>query len=266
MNYTLVLAGDDATITPGKLTVAGAGAEMTLYRANDDATKMPVAVIAANDGKKVKAKFGDDRNLTAKTWNSFILPFDITVADLSAAVGYAIVNVLNTTTSVGNEIHFSLEMDKIPANTPFLMKTANNKNMKDVVFNNVIVVKPATWSITVGEEGYAQFVGIYEKTAIDNGLWMFPNNSADGANWIGGNTGVNLKPLAAFVKKPSASARIFIEDLDFETGATAIKELNIDTMKSVDLDGWYTVGGVKLQGAPTEKGVYINNGKKIVIK
>ena len=31
-------------------------------------------------------------------------------------------------------------------------------------------------------------------------------------------------------------------------------------------DGWYTLNGVKLQGVPTEKGIYIRNGKKMVIK
>ena len=35
---------------------------------------------------------------------------------------------------------------------------------------------------------------------------------------------------------------------------------------NLNADGWYTLNGVKLNAAPTEKGIYINNGKKIVIK
>ena len=31
-------------------------------------------------------------------------------------------------------------------------------------------------------------------------------------------------------------------------------------------EGWYTVDGMKLDAAPTQKGVYINNGKKVVVK
>ena len=31
-------------------------------------------------------------------------------------------------------------------------------------------------------------------------------------------------------------------------------------------DVWYTINGVKLDGKPTAKGLYIVNGKKIVIK
>lgn len=41
----------------------------------------------------------------------------------------------------------------------------------------------------------------------------------------------------------------------------------IDNVENtVDNDAWYTVNGVRLQGEPATKGVYIHNGKKIVIK
>ena len=31
-------------------------------------------------------------------------------------------------------------------------------------------------------------------------------------------------------------------------------------------DGWYTIDGRRLNGKPTEKGIYINNGRKIAVK
>ena len=33
-----------------------------------------------------------------------------------------------------------------------------------------------------------------------------------------------------------------------------------------EADAWCTLDGRKLDGKPTQKGVYVNNGKKIVIK
>ena len=57
---------------------------------------------------------------------------------------------------------------------------------------------------------------------------------------------------------------ITVEDFDGQT--TSIKTLNAETMKAYAAEGWYTLDGIKLQSAPTEKGVYINNGKKVVIK
>ena len=35
---------------------------------------------------------------------------------------------------------------------------------------------------------------------------------------------------------------------------------------SFDSEAWYTLDGVRLSGKPSTKGIYINNGKKIVIK
>jgi len=31
-------------------------------------------------------------------------------------------------------------------------------------------------------------------------------------------------------------------------------------------DAWYTIDGVKLDGKPTKKGLYIKNGKKVAVK
>lgn len=45
---------------------------------------------------------------------------------------------------------------------------------------------------------------------------------------------------------------------------TGIEE---ETIKNFDLNGiWYTLDGRKIQGIPAQKGIYINNGKKIIIK
>ena len=46
---------------------------------------------------------------------------------------------------------------------------------------------------------------------------------------------------------------------------TAIGEIDMETGE-FDFSGWYTLDGVKLSGKPSTKGIYINNGKKIVIK
>lgn len=43
--------------------------------------------------------------------------------------------------------------------------------------------------------------------------------------------------------------------------------IDLNTTKSIDLNGiWYTIDGRELHGIPTEKGIYITNGKKIIIK
>ena len=48
---------------------------------------------------------------------------------------------------------------------------------------------------------------------------------------------------------------------------TAIGEIDTKTGKmTFDSEAWYTLDGVRLSGKPTKKGLYINNGRKVVIK
>ena len=48
---------------------------------------------------------------------------------------------------------------------------------------------------------------------------------------------------------------------------TAIGEIDTKTGEmTFDKEAWYTLDGVRLSGKPSTKGIYINNGKKIVIK
>ena len=49
----------------------------------------------------------------------------------------------------------------------------------------------------------------------------------------------------------------------FEDGTTAI----LPTAVEEEADGtWYTVQGVRLMGTPKTHGVYIHNGKKVLVK
>ena len=52
---------------------------------------------------------------------------------------------------------------------------------------------------------------------------------------------------------------------DDNGGTTTIGTLDTETGE-IDFGGWYTLSGRKLDTKPTQKGLYIHNGKKIVIK
>lgn len=61
-----------------------------------------------------------------------------------------------------------------------------------------------------------------------------------------------------------AGARSFI--LDFGEGeATGISTTNY-TNDANSSNEWYTLDGRRLQGKPAQKGVYVQNGRKIVIR
>lgn len=48
--------------------------------------------------------------------------------------------------------------------------------------------------------------------------------------------------------------------------ATGIEESTTLCRRHADSTGWHTLDGRKLIGAPTAKGIYINNGKKVIVK
>ena len=51
-----------------------------------------------------------------------------------------------------------------------------------------------------------------------------------------------------------------------ESGSTDIIAVESKTADWRTNDGWYTLDGRKLNARPTQKGIYINKGKKIVVK
>jgi hypothetical protein len=70
-----------------------------------------------------------------------------------------------------------------------------------------------------------------------------------------------------YVPANGAKVRSFV--LDFGDGESAgIHDMLNDNgeMISDTLSAWYTLDGRKLDGKPTQKGIYINNGRRIVIK
>ncbi len=80
--------------------------------------------------------------------------------------------------------------------------------------------------------------------------------------------GIYLDPKALVVvdeEEPAAplKARLYISLPDDE--ATAISATLIDKGQMIN-DKWYDLSGRRLNGKPTAKGVYINNGKKYVVK
>ena len=48
--------------------------------------------------------------------------------------------------------------------------------------------------------------------------------------------------------------------------ATGISSVNGSGTMVNGSDAWYTLDGRKLQGKPTKSGIYVNNGRKVVIK
>lgn len=207
-------------------------------------------------------------------WFALVLPFEISVADLSQAFGYAIVNRLDDVELMSDNklnIKFKVEMDYIPANEPFVLKTSkavseiNGTGIIDFGLQE-IVDDGANPSITKG--GYS-FYGTYNDVQLtkEQTKWSF----LAGGDWKKVSaTSSNHYDLSAFdcyFDRADADAREFVFTFqDIDGTATAIRSVSADGESKSYAEGWYTIDGMKLNAAPAQKGIYINNGKKVVIK
>ena len=105
-------------------------------------------------------------------------------------------------------------------------------------------------------------------------------NVTENTNFVGqdGNTWNLLLSNGKFVKANDGTLAAGLAYLPrtFEGGEAKELSLTFDDLtgirtidnveNTVDNDAWYTVNGVRLQGEPATKGVYIHNGKKVVVK
>ena len=226
--------------------------------------------IAENGNHKVSTVKFDDFELKAEKWYPMVLPFNTTVAELSQKFGYAVVNILNTENTDDN-IRFKLHMQDIKANQPFLIKIVEDKVMNDntdpVEFTGVTILD-SDYNADVNENTGIQFIGFYDAKigVTDHDFWYHPTGGYDAR--YGGKADPNryLRPLNAYVQTPAGSAAKVIYVEDPVQGVTAIESISAEGAEAIPVQGWYTINGIKLEGVPTEKGIYINNGKKVVIK
>ena len=256
--------------------------------------------LASVDGESYAVKFGN-MPIEAQKWYAMVLPFETTPEELVKKLGtFLIVNRLSSATISDDAakkvtVKFGLEWNEIPAGVPFLIKTAKatNWNKTTTVNNNEFESRELKANIEGETKGAASFLGTYAygkslRWGYDldgNAEPGFTYVDKDNTDWSTAtlkyryldvkdqtwynqkNSAQVLKPMEAYLKlAPEAlNAHVFVED--FENGTTAIKSLSTDDIEGLKTsEGWYTIDGIRLQGAPTEKGIYINNGKKVVVK
>lgn len=189
------------------------------------------------------------RTIKADAWNTFVVPFDITNAELKAAFGND-VEVAEFSDGGASEDAVTVSFTKmgtpaITANTPVLLKSSTAGTSYS--FTNRSVV---TGTTTIAGT-YVDFVGTYDaSTTITEGNYFISGNKlwkSSGATTINGTR-------AYIDAKNVASVRLFIDDV--ETGIEAINGVEAE-------DGAiYNIAGQRL--GKMQKGINIVNGKKII--
>ena len=252
-NYTLAVA----TAGKGTLTVS-----TNVVLELDATLATNTATLTTNAGKKLNVTI-KNKKLKAGRWYTISLPFAITPFEFCNTIGsYAIFDRLQKT---GEKLSFKISMDEIPAYTPFLVKVESEVQLGDVVFEKVSVEAPAT--VETEANSTWKIVNTIDNGQVDNLVYWLQATSTESIELGRSTTGAAFRGFDAYITtisgEPASEARIYIEEAD--GSVTAISTIAADG-ELIPAEGWYTLNGVKLQSMPTEKGVYINNGKKVVLK
>ena len=220
-----------------------------------DESQNNTETISGNADKTVNVNL--TRTLKADVWNTFCVPFDVTVAG-SPLEGATIKQIASVTEKDdGAVINFENAPATLEAGKAYLVRTATA--IVNPTFNGVTVknVDPTNCS---GNEKY-QLIGIYSPLNIDASLYgkVFGINNQDKLAKVKENT--SIKGMRAyFLLANSATAA----KLNFGGELTGIDAVDngeaVMTGKVYNLNGQYV--GNSLEGL--KKGVYVVNGKKVL--
>ena len=219
--------------------------------------------------------FTTGANKTGGGWNTIILPFDVT----AVKQGTTPIDWFKSTSDTGknfwvyafaNDDETNVEFnyaDAIKAYTPYLINVPSDAWEAE----NQLTGKPITF------EGENAVVMAEAKSASSGSRFIFSGDMQQQAVsqcYVLNATGTQFEKTVGNV--PAFQAYFYSTTRDWLGGTLSISFVDnseatdiqgVDTKQvAADDDNWYTLQGVKLDGKPTEKGIYIYNGKKVAIK
>ena len=264
----------------GQLTILSL-TDIVLNPDETAASTIEVAATAVDDDDdpvEFKVTLGEDFPvMKAGEWYTMVLPFEVNTLDLVTKLQtYVIVNRLGASTT--DHISFVLESDAIPAGEPFVIKCNKEASFAGLEFEGV--------TITDEIEDYSDpkysdnaLVGVYAATDIQS-------TDDQMLAWLGNSTIVKtedplvyrqnkwyepysapktIAPFEAYLKYAPGKTAAGVRMITFEEADGTITAINgVEGENGANAEGLYRIDGVKVQGTTTQKGVYIQDGKKFV--
>ena len=179
----------------------------------------------------------------------------------------------------------------LKANTPYIFEAnASNPDVTGILFPNVAIsIGSDPKTAPVGEDFV--FQGTYERKhweaseALAEGIYGFLSMDSDEGEvgqFVKCDRNTNIKPFRAYLKyegelsgtqtatarRKSAAALPDVIDIVWVSASgatTGITTTNFTNYTNA-AGAWYSLDGRRLSGKPTKRGMYLNNGKKIIIK
>lgn len=206
----------------------------------------------AYNPESVAGKVTLKRTLSTEKWNTFVVPFQITNEELKTAFGEGVLVAEYSESADGNNSTVNFNKMATPAimpNVPVLLQPASVASDNTYVFENRTVAAGEAKKAGVNFD----FVGTYAaSTTVATGDYFIGNNQL----WK--STGATtIKGTRAYIKAKSvAEVRMLIDGEE-----TAIEAIDATIVNNGKL---YNLNGQEVKNA--QKGIFIQNGKKVVLK
>ena len=203
-------------------------------------------------------------------WNTLWLPFSRNADQIAnGSLAGADIRIL-TSASLSEEtltLIFS-PVDHIEAGKPYIIRWAPGADITNPQFKGVLV--SSNTSNFKSDDETIEFLGTYSMTAFDTEVTdILFMDSGSQLKWP--LPGATIGACRAYFKLADGSpAKHFVltfgsADDDDDITAIASQEM-VNGQSSMANGEWYTLSGVRLNGKPSAKGIYIHNGKKIVVQ
>ena len=246
-------AGNNNTAAEGEPNVVIGAVCDNMQLAEDDQAFSPVmnfGVVSATLGREFVA----DRTSTV------YLPFAVDQASADALGEFY---TFKGITAAG-DADLQPVTTGLAAKTPYIFK---KKDAGKISVKNVSVrtdaapaateligtFEPITWTSQMLASKKNQNKYVYGFAAEDQG------ENIQAGEFVRVGAGATIKPYRAYLEVAYDAARIAINWGGDET-------TGIRTLQSVKpQEGWFTIGGARLAGAPSKPGLYIFNGKKVIV-
>jgi len=195
------------------------------------------------------------RSITANKWSTIVVPFDI--ADVKTVFGEG-TTVAELTSGTATTLNFTT-CTAMEANQPYAIKVTNDFSSATI---EDVTIEESTTTQTVGNW---QFVGTYANGNIPSGSYFFSGNQL----WMAEDGSNTIAPFRAYFTTTEPAARELAFFIDGES--TGVNEVlrRFSSTKSMKNEEFATAPVFNLNGqrvAQPTKGLYIVNGKKVIIK
>ena len=280
INYEVMVTGtmagySDASSDIVSFRLATSPRNIELSNSGDNTT-----LIKNNNGLTANVTLTDRTLTKGGDWNTLCLPFSLSAEQIAASsLADATIKELDNSADGTNlaangtlTLKFTT-VSSIEAGKPYIVKWENaSGTVSPVTFSGVTITSTSPTEVT-SNDGKVKFVGQYSPYSITE-------DNKDEILFVGSGNKIGYVSATATLPRllKNFRAHFWVQPNEGGTGARAInidwgdgetssisEELRVKSEKFATTQ-WYSLDGRKLESNPKQKGIYIVNGKKVVIK